>query len=370
MQSKKFPKASAKDKKEKMRNKHLVALELLNALKQHNDTKPRKGKQTNMQAVLTALDPKPATTAHPARSGEAKPDKQKLKPTASLYPDLSALSAGPPAYDTTSAGKGAPTPNVIAPVFNVRGGVLDLDDNVGEMTHQMHKLTEDLAEQVWKKLRNRVREGEGAESQGTESCAEQGSQGSEAGNAESDLEEEPRKGRKKGVATGRPTPLATSTARKPSKRGGQTGEKRARHVAEGSFEEVTIKGHEMRVRGVPDDLTDDDEDTIFYEQPPSHPLMSRPEQGGWGNRERGARSRHRTSNDDSCKDDRMCTHEKDMTEDSEGYYLPGHQFMQAPLLTGHKKKPEYRPWTRGDVDVILGKLPPLEKGGATLDSRV
>ena len=157
-------------------------------------------------------------------------------------------------------------------------------------------------------------------------------------------------------------PLATPTARKPSKRGGQTGGKRARHVAEGSFEEVTVKGQGMRVRGVPDDLTDD-EDTIFYEQPPSYPRMSRPEQGGWGNRERGARSRHRTSDDDSCKDDRTCTHEKDMTEDSEGYYPPGHQFMQAPLLTGHNKKPEYRPWTRGDLDVILGKLPPFEKGG-------
>ena len=95
---------------------------------------------------------------------------------------------------------------MIAPVFNVRGGVLDLDDDVGETTHQMHKLTEDLAEQVWEKLRNRVREGEGTESQGTESCAEQGSQGREAGNAESDSEEEPRKGRKKGVATGRLTP--------------------------------------------------------------------------------------------------------------------------------------------------------------------
>ena len=162
MQSKKFPKASAIDK-EKMKNKHLVALELLSALKQQNDTKPRKGKQTI----------------------EKKKEKRK----------------------------------------NVK------------------------------------------ESQGTESCAGQGSQGSETGNAESDSEEEPRKGRKKGVATGRPTPLATLTARKPSKRGGQTGEKRARHVAEGSFEEVTIKGHGMRVRGVPDDSTDD-EDTIFYEQPP------------------------------------------------------------------------------------------------------
>ena len=130
------------------------------------------------------------------------------------------------------------------------------------------------------------------------------------------------------MATGRPTPLATSTARKPSKRGGQTGEKRARHVAEGSFEEVTIKGQGMRVRGVPDDLTDD-EDTIFYEQPPSYPRMSRPEQGGWGNRERGARSRHRTSDDDSCKDDRTCTHEKDMTEDSEGYYP-----ARAPVYAG------------------------------------
>ena len=45
LQSKKFPKASAIDK---MRNKHLVALELLSALKQQNDTKPRKGKQTNV----------------------------------------------------------------------------------------------------------------------------------------------------------------------------------------------------------------------------------------------------------------------------------------------------------------------------------
>ena len=296
---------------EKMRNKHLVALELLSALKQQNDTKPRKGKQTNVQAVLTTLDPKPATTAHPARSGEAKPDKQKLKPTASLYPGLSALSAGPPAYDTACAGKGMPTPNLIAPVFNVRGGVLDLDDDVGETTHQMHKLTEDLAEQVWEKLRNRVRVVQSREVRG-----------SEAGNVESDSEEEPRKGRKKGVATGRPMPQATSTARKPSKRVGQTGEKRARHVAEGSFEEVTIKGQGMRVRGVPDDSTDN-EDTIFYEQPPSYPRRSRPEQGGWGNRERGARSRHRTSDDDSCKDDRTCTHEKDMTEDSEGYYPPG-----------------------------------------------
>ena len=59
------------------------------------------------------------------------------------------------------------------------------------------------------------------------------------------------------------------------------------------------------------------------------PHMSRPEQGGWGNRERGARSRHRTSDDDSCKDDRTCTHEKDMTEDSEGYYP-----SRAPVYAG------------------------------------
>ena len=98
--------------------------------------------------------------------------------------------------------------------------------------------------------------------------------------------------------------------------------------------------------------------------------MSRPEQGGWGNRERGARSRHRMSDDDSCKDDRTCMHEKDMTEDSEGYYPPGHQFMQAPLLTGHRKKPEYRPWMRGDLDVILGKLETVRKRRATVDSRV
>ena len=48
LQSKKFPKASAKDK-EKMKNKNLVALELLSALKQQNDTKPRKGKQTSVK---------------------------------------------------------------------------------------------------------------------------------------------------------------------------------------------------------------------------------------------------------------------------------------------------------------------------------
>ena len=59
-----------------------------------------------------------------------------------------------------------------------------------------------------------------------------------------------------------------------------------------------------------------------------------------------------------------------MTEDSEGYYPPGHKFMQAPLLTGHRKKPEYRPWTRGDLDVITREVAAVRKRRATVDSRV